>query len=303
MNRNIWIGTVCGILSAVSFGLNPLFALPLYQHGMTTSNVLFYRFLFAVILMGGLLTVRRKSFRLERKQLLPSVFSGILLAFTCLLVFLSYRILDAGIGSTILFVYPIMVALIMGIFFHEKLKPVTWLGMFSCLAGIVLLYQPAGSGKFSVLGVVYVLLSALVYALYMVNIRESSLRDLPSETMTFYAMLFGLPIFLLCLRGGADLRLPPDLLSWGCIIGLACCPALLSFVTLAVSIHYIGPTMTAVLGVFEPLTAVLVNVFVFGGELSPRQIVGIAVILAAVTFALSGKKDAGKPADGPKSAG
>lgn len=300
MDRNKWIGAVSGFLSAVSFGLNPLFALPLYQRGMTTYNVLFYRFLFAVVLMGILLKIRHKPFRLERNQLLPSVLSGILLAFTCLLLFLSYWILDAGIGSTILFVYPIMVALIMRIFFREKLNPATGLGMILSLVGIVLLYQPGGSGKFSFLGVIYVLLSALVYAVYMVNIRESSLRELSSETMTFYAMLFGLPIFLLFLRGGADLQLPPDLFSWGCVVGLACCPALLSFVMLAVSIRYIGPTKAAVIGAFEPATAVLVSVLVFGEMLSLRQFLGIIVILGAVTMAVAGKKDSGKPADGPK---
>ena len=299
MDRNKWIGAVSGFLSAVSFGLNPLFALPLYQRGMTTYNVLFYRFLFAVILMGFLLKVRHKSFRLERKQLLPSVFSGILLAFTCLLLFLSYWSLDAGIGATILFVYPIMVALIMRICFREKLKPAIWLCMLLSLGGIALLYQTGGSGKFSLAGVIYVLLSALVYAVYMVNIRESALRDLPSETMTFYAMLFGLPIFLLFLRGGMDLQLPPNLLCWVCVMGLAFCPAMLSFVLLAVSIHHIGPTMTAVIGAFEPVTAVIIGMLVFGEVLSLRQILGIIVILGAVTLAVAWKKTPKQPADCP----
>ena len=289
MNRNTALGTFCGILSAVSFGTNPLFALPLYQRGMSTYNVLFFRFVFAVLLLGGLMLFSRKSFRLNRKQLLPALFSGMLLAFTCLFLFLSFRVLDAGIAATVLFVYPLMVALIMRIFFHEEMHWSMWTGLFMALGGIALLSQTNGSGKFSLTGLGFVLLSALIYAVYIVNIRESALRELSSETMTFYAMVFGLPVFFLCLRCGIDLRMPPDRLCWGCVIGLAFFPALLSFVLLAVSVHRIGATMTSVIGAFEPLTSILIGVVIFGEVLCGRQIAGIALILAAVILAVAGK--------------
>ncbi|MBO4648843.1 MAG: DMT family transporter [Lentisphaeria bacterium] len=300
MNRNMALGTFCGILSAVSFGTNPLFALPLYKRGMSTYNVLFFRFLFAVLLLGGFMLLTRKSFRLNRKQLLPALLSGMLLAFTCLFLFLSFWELDAGIAATVLFIYPLMVALIMRIFFHEEMHWSMWTGLFLSLGGIALLSHTNGSGKFSLAGLGCVLLSALIYAVYIVNIRESALRELPSATMTFYAMVFGLPVFFLSLRGGVDLRLPPDRLCWGCVIGLAFFPALLSFVLLAVSVHRIGPTMTSVIGAFEPLTSILIGVAIFGEVLSVRQIVGIAVILAAVILAVAGKSFPFRCKNGPK---
>ena len=287
MNGNKWKGAVSGLLSAVSFGMNPLFALPLYQHGINTQNVLFYRFVLASAMLGGVMLLRGHSFRLTRKQLLPSVVSGLLLAFTCLFLFLSFWHLDAGIAATILFVYPVMVAVIMAVFFHEKMRLPMAAGLVLSLIGIALLYQVGGSGKFSVTGMIYVLLSALIYAFYMVNIRESALRELPSDTLTFYAMIFGLPVFFVALRGGLDLRLPPDLLSWGCVFGLAFFPALLSFLLLAVSIRYIGPTATAVLGAFEPLTSIIIGAAVFGEKLTFRAACGIVIILAAVTLTLA----------------
>ena len=298
MKRNKWKGVISGVLSAISFGTNPLFALPLYQHGMNTQNVLFYRFVLASMLLGGVMLLRGHSFRLSRKQILPSIFSGLLLAFTCLFLFLSFWHLDAGIAATVLFVYPIMVALIMMIFFHEKMKLTMGIGMVLALGGIALLYQGGGTGKFSVTGMIYVLLSALVYAVYMVNVRESALRTLPSDTLTFYAMLFGLPVFLITLRGGLDLRLPPDLLSWGCVFGLAFFPALVSFLLLAVSIRHIGATMTAVIGAMEPLTSLFIGMVCFGEKLTFRLVCGIVIILFAVTLTVAGdmvKKTAAEP--------
>lgn len=288
MNPGKAAGIISGVLSAILFGTNPLFALPLYQRGMSTYNVLFYRFLFAAILLGGFMMFFRKSFRLKSNQLFPAVFSGILLAFTCLFLFLSFWVMDAGIAATLLFIYPLIVALLMSVFFHEKMHWTMWIGLFLALGGIALLYKPNGSGKFSLAGLGCALLSAFVYAGYIVNIRQSALRELPSVTMTFYAMVFGLPVFLFFLRGGTDLVLPPDWLGWGCVIGLAVCPALLSFLLLAVSVHCIGPTMTSVIGAFEPLTSILIGILIFGEVLNTLQSIGIVFILAAVTLAVAG---------------
>ena len=100
-------GSLCGILSAVTYGMNPLFALPLYQRGLSTSSVLFYRFLFTILLLGCFMLIRRESFRLESRQILPLGIAGVLLAFSCLFLFLSFRHLEAGIAATILFIYPL----------------------------------------------------------------------------------------------------------------------------------------------------------------------------------------------------
>ena len=81
-------GSLCGILAAVTYGMNPLFGLPLYQRGLTTSSVLFYRFFITILLLGGILLVRRDSFRLQPRQILPMGISGVLLALSCLFLFL-----------------------------------------------------------------------------------------------------------------------------------------------------------------------------------------------------------------------
>jgi len=279
------VGILCGVLSAISFGTNPLFALPLYARGMTTGNVLFYRLLLGTLLLGAFMALGGKSFRLGRGRLIPSVCSGVLLALTCLFLFLSFRVMDAGIAATILFVYPLMVALIMRFFFHERMPLATWMCLLAALAGIALLYQPHAGGKVCGAGVICVLLSALIYAVYIVLVRVSGLRGLAPETLTFYAMLFSLPVFFILLRGGADIRLPPDLLSWGCVFGLALFPALLSFVLIAAAIRRIGATRSALFGACEPVTSILVGALVFGENLTFRIICGMIVIIVAVTLA------------------
>ena len=54
MNRAAKIklaGTFYGAAAAACYGMNPLFALPLYHRGMGVNSVLFYRYVFALVLL------------------------------------------------------------------------------------------------------------------------------------------------------------------------------------------------------------------------------------------------------------
>ena len=117
-------GFVVGAVAAATYGMNPLFALPLYKEGLSADSVLFYRYSMAVAMLGVIMKFTKQSFALKRRELLPLVIGGLLFSGSSLFLFLSYRHMDAGIASTILFVYPVMVAVIMALFFHEKITPV-----------------------------------------------------------------------------------------------------------------------------------------------------------------------------------
>ena len=45
-------GYILGSIAAASYGMNPLFALPLYKAGMNPDSVLFFRYLFAIPIAG-----------------------------------------------------------------------------------------------------------------------------------------------------------------------------------------------------------------------------------------------------------
>ena len=83
-------GVLCAIGAAVSYGLNPLGALPLYADGISTSTVLFYRYSLAVVMLTLWLAVRRKSFVVRRRQLVVIVPLGILFALSSITLFYSF---------------------------------------------------------------------------------------------------------------------------------------------------------------------------------------------------------------------
>ena len=281
-------GYLLGAIAAATYGMNPLFALPLYETGMDPDSVLFFRYLFAIPLLGVMLKARGRTFRLKRGEVPPLLAMGLLVAVSSLTLFQSYNFMDAGIASTLLFVYPIMVALIMAFVFKEKLTLQTVLCIALALGGIGLLYKTADGSTLSLTGTALVMVSALSYAVYIVGINQSSLKHVATLKVTFYVLLFGVTLFLGRILYGGDLILPEKWYLWGNLIALAVFPTAISFLRTTGAIQYIGSTPTAILGALEPVTAILFGITVFGERLTLRESLGLALIITAVTSVIAG---------------
>lgn len=282
-------GCLFGTVAAVTYGMNPLFALPLYQEGISADSLLFYRYLLALVLLGTFMKLRGKSLALRWQEVPALVTAGVLVACSSLFLFLAYQRMDAGIASTLLFVYPVMVAVIMAVFFREKITAVTVGSILLALGGIALLYKGGDGMPLNTVGIVLVMLSALSYAIYIVAVRHSRLGSIPGEKLTFYAFLFTLPLFLVRLKFGLALQPLPSWNALGCVAALAVVTTVISFLCTALAVRYVGATPTAILGAFEPVTAVFFGVTVFGEQLTPRAVFGIVLIIIAVMLIILGK--------------
>ena len=281
-------GYILGAVAAATYGMNPLFALPLYKAGMNPDSVLFFRYLFAIPVLGMMIVARGRSFKLKRKEVLPLIIMGLLVALSSLALFQSYNYMDVGIASTLLFVYPILVALIMWIAFKEKLTLPTVLCILLALGGIGLLYKSGDGSTLNLTGIILVMISALSYAIYIVGVNQSTLKNLATLSLTFYVLLFGLVLFLVRVDFGQSLRVAETWSLWGNLIALAIFPTAISFLCTTQAIQYIGSTPTAILGALEPLTAVFFGVVVFGESLTLRLSCGMLMIILAVTLIIAG---------------
>lgn len=283
-------GYLLGAVAAATYGMNPLFALPLYEDGMNTDSVLFFRYLFAIPLLGIMLKARGRDFKLHRREIVPLIVLGLLVALSSLTLFLSYNYMQAGIASTLLFVYPIFVALIMAFGFREKLSLQTVLCILLALGGIGLLYKTADGATLNLTGTILVMVSALSYAVYIIGVNRPVLKSVATLKVTFYVLLFGLSLFLVRLDFGTAVMLPDKWYLWGNLVALAVFPTAISFLCTTGAIQYIGSTPTAILGALEPVTAVFFGVTIFGESLTPRTGVGILLIILAVSFIVAGNR-------------
>ena len=291
--RNTILGYIAGIVTGVTYGLNPLFAKPLLEMGVSIDTMLSFRYLLAVLILGIWLVARKESLRINAAQTVRLVILGILFALSSATLFFSYNYIPAGLATTIVFLYPVLVALIMVIL---KVYPTwqVWLSIILTFAGVIILSLPSSGVSFNAVGLLLAGASALVYAMYLIIVNRSRrLRTVSNHVLTFYALLFGSMLFL-----GHGLSSGGDLLAgvhgwlcWLCLFGLAIFPTLMSLLCLAASTRLIGATKTSVLGVAEPVTAIAVGCIFFNESLTLNVIVGVTLTLFAVTFmALTDRK-------------
>ena len=284
MNKKLK-GAFFGLIAAISYGLNPLGALYLYQDGFTVSSVLFYRYSIAVVGLIIMMFLKREPFGITRREFGIVSLLGVLFAISSITLYSSFLHMEAGIACTILFVYPIMVAMIMSIFFKERVRLATIISIALALSGIVLLYRGDGNTTLSTLGVILVLLSSLSYAIYIVIVNQAQLK-MSAVKLTLYVMIIGATTVALnsLFNPGCGSLQPLTTTQLGFSLMLGIVPTLISLVTMAIAVRLIGSTPTAIMGSLEPVTAVAIGTLVFNEPLTSRLLTGIAMILVAVVI-------------------
>ena len=274
-------GVVLAIISAICYGMNPLGALFLYEEGLNVNSVIFYRFIFASILLAIFMLIKKDSFYLKFKEIILLALLGLLFGISAISLFNSFLYMDAGLASTVLFIYPIFVAIIMALFFKEKNSIITILSIVFAFLGVVLLYESDGANV-SNFGIFLVIVSSLCYAIYIVIINQY--LKLSALKVTFYSMLFCTITILIHSFFDSSLNIMPlvNFNMWFYTIFLALIPTIISLLFLIKAIQLIGSTSASILGALEPLTAVLIGVYVFNEKITFWLVIGIVFILFGV---------------------
>ena len=274
-------GVILAIISAICYGMNPLGALFLYEEGLNVNSVIFYRFIFASILLAIFMLIKKDSFYLKFKEIILLALLGLLFGISAISLFNSFLYMDAGLASTVLFIYPIFVAIIMALFFKEKNSIITILSIIFAFLGVVLLYESDGANV-SNFGIFLVIVSSLCYAVYIVIINQY--LKLSALKVTFYSMLFCTITILIHSFFDSSLNIMPlvNFNMWFYTIFLALVPTIISLLFLIKAIQLIGSTSASILGALEPLTAVLIGVYVFNEKITFWLVIGIVFILFGV---------------------
>jgi drug/metabolite transporter (DMT)-like permease len=281
-------GYFLGAIAASTYGMNPLFALPLYDDGMSPNSVLFFRYLLAIPIVGLMIKSRGRSFSIEKKNIAPLLLFGVFLSISSLTLFYSYKHMDAGIAATLLFVYPVVVALIMYFIFKERLSRQTIFCVLLVLIGIGLLYKGEAEGTLSLTGTLLVVISAISYAIYIVGVNHGNIKEMATIKVSFYVLIFGWMVIATSTFANDGLQIPSQLSSWLNLLMLAILPTTVSLVCTTAAIKYIGSTPTAILGALEPVTAIFIGITVFNEIISPREWLGLIIIIVAVTLVIAG---------------
>lgn len=260
--------------------------MPLINNGAAVESILFFRYALAVLFLGIFLWAGKQSFRISLKQAGVLLVLGLLYTASSLFLFESYNYIASGLATTLVFLYPVLVAVIMVFLGVVPSWPV-WLAIAATFGGVIIMTQGGGGESIDPVGVVLALCSASVYALFIVVInRSKAIADISNSLLTFYALTVGAFVFLgkIAFSDTAITVGLEDGVSWLNIVGLAIVSTIVSTATLAIATRNIGATKASVLGVFEPITAILIGTLVLGEPLTANIVAGIGIAIAAVTF-------------------
>lgn len=243
-------GILWAALSSSTFGLAPLFTLLLLGVGYSSFEVLTYRWGVASLCLGAYGLLAGCDFRLGRRELGTVFLLSLFRAATSLSLVIAYQNIASGVASTIHFMYPLVVAVVMMCFFRERGSVWTFAAIGMSIVGAVLL--SLGNVDFShgdtTLGIVSATVSVVAYGGYIVGVR-----------------------------------LETDPHTWLYILGVAIPATAVSNMALVQAIKSIGPTLTSIFGAMEPLTAVVIGVWVFAELFTAKGAAGILLIVAAVS--------------------
>ena len=276
-------GFLYGLLSSASFGLIPLFTIPVMRQGMQFESILLYRFAFATLALGLILLLDGQSFRINRRDIPSLILLAFLYLMSAVFLFWGYKFMASGIATTLHFMYPVLTTLIMMLFFREKKSIWRFLAIILAVSGVFFLSQGDDSGNITITGILIVLLSALGYALYLVTVSQLKVGQMKGLRLTFYVFLFGTLLLLAGINATGDIQ---PIGKWhiaGNLMMLAIIPTVISNLALVRAVKCIGSTLTSVLGAMEPVTAVCVGIFMFGEPFTSSIGLGIALIITAVT--------------------
>lgn len=284
-------GFAAGIIAAICYGTNPLGTLELYNDGFSSGTVLIYRYLLAVIMFAIVMLWKKESFKIKWGHAIKLAMLGAMFSLSSCTLYLSFHYMAAGIASTLLFVYPIITAVLMSVFFHERITWTTTIAILLAVIGVGLLYQGDGNEKLSTAGFALVICSSLLYALYIIAVNQWQTTPITIIKFTFYVLLFGLiTMIIFSFMAGEGFQLLETPKQWLCAAQLALLPTVLSIFLMTISINLIGSTPAAIMGALEPLTAVVIGVCVFGETFTLQLGIGILAILAGVTLIIARKK-------------
>jgi drug/metabolite transporter (DMT)-like permease len=292
LSKNSIVGYSAGIITGITYGLNPLFGIPLMNDGASIDSILFFRYGFSVVLLAAFLILSRQSFKVTPKQLGILLILGLLYTSSSICLFESYKYIASGLATTLIFLYPVFVALIMVVL---RVYPTwqVWLAILATFVGVLILAQSDDTQTIDPIGVLLALGSGLSYAIFIVIVNSSRIiRPISSTMLTFYSLSVGMVIFYI-----NTLLSPNDLTTgingssaWLCLVGLAILPTIISTATLALSTRKIGATKASVLGVFEPITAIMVGTIAFNEPITTNIIIGISIAIAAIIFMIMATK-------------
>jgi len=273
-----WVGVLLIVISAASFGALPIFIRLAYRTGADPTTLLVLRYSIAAVVMVAIMLARKTPLPRGRILIGLILMGAVGYVGQSFAYFTALTMASASLVALLLYLYPAIVTILSALFFKERLTAAKAGAVTLALVGTALTIGPSGSGR--VAGILLAIAAAVIYSVYiLVGSRimpHASAIAASTTVITAAAVVY---IGIVAVRGPA---FPQAFSGWVDIFAIALVSTVLPIVTFLAGLERVGPTRASTLSTFEPVMSVMLAIVILGETISPLQVVGGALILAAV---------------------
>lgn len=278
------IGTLCIIGTTICYGLVPALSFMAYETGVVTETLLFDKFLYAAILMGAYILIRRIPFKLNKaaaKTMAAVMISYIGIATT---LYLSFDYISGSLATIISFTFPAMVLAVEMIRGREAVRAKKIIAVALSLAGLCLIVWAPGM-EVKIIGVVFALACAGCYTVYTISLSSENLKDMNSLVTAGYVLLASAVFnFFRCLISGQPLfTTGGEQLKFMILLAVVC--AFAAILLFCLGVKLIGASNASIINTFEPVCACIFGYLLVGDLITTGMIIGGGLVVLAVLLA------------------
>lgn len=275
-------GTVYALLSGVLYGIIPLILLNVSGSGDfpgTLCNM--YRMFFGALMLLVPGAYRLFKLKLGSRVLFRLMLASVLYGTVSLFLYMSFERLPSGIAITLHYLYPLFTLLLGVVFFKQKPPRGSGITIALACTGVLLLCDITLMPERPALGIAIAAFSGLLCAIWLQLVDRLDLGKLDKIVYAFSNLLAGGMVMFFYNLARGQLSAGFTAPQWGSLLLAGLC-ALLAVMLLGQGIRYAGPVIASVLSTMEPIVCTLGSAIVLGDVLTPRMLLGSALVLAAV---------------------
>lgn len=284
-----YTGVSLVFLSAVGFGMIPIFALYAYQGGATVNTLLFLRFIIAALFFQTYTLIKYRSFNFKKINWVSLFLMGsVLYMLQSVCYFSAIKYIPASLAVLLFYTYPIYVAVLSTLIEKEILTKQVIIAILVSSIGLAMVLGTTFN-KINVYGLFLAAASGLVYSCY-ITMGNRVVKQLPVIVTSAFVTLFASFSFLVIGLATDSLTFQLPAQAWLAVAGVTLFSTIIAIFTFFRGIELIGPTKTSILSMAEPLTTIGFSAVLFSERLSWLQMIGGFAVLGGALLVVTNNK-------------
>jgi DME family drug/metabolite transporter len=272
------MGRLFAVLAALCNSCIGIFSNQLYDFGMDSINIAFFRCLIALLVISTFMIsnkFRSKNFDVNKKQLIQYA----LLGFLGIFIMYSFEVLaikyiSVSLVSFLLYSSGIITIILGCIFLNEKFELKKVLSIICVFSGVFIIFIYNSKMEGNLIGLVMALIAGIGYSLFIFLMKKFNLES--NLKTLFYLFLFGSIYLSIPLLGNINIKV--DCLPY--LLALAIIPTIGGFYCTNKALSLIDAGKVQLFEMLEPFFASVLAYIVLGQVITIYDsIAGILIML------------------------